>query len=201
MAPPVVDERRLDLGANLGRVAAARMEPAAARRVDRARHVPLEHDPLALRGQVRIRHRDGREQRLRVRHDRPLVQLLGRRQLHELAEIHDGDPVADVADDAEVVGDEDVRQLELVLKILRAGSASATGSRRRAPRPARRRRRASAGARAPARSRSAGAGRPRTRAGSGCSARARARPSRAAPRPAPSAPSCRRASGSSAGRR
>src|SRR5579864_3986772 len=34
---PVVDEGRLDLGADLGRVAAAGVEPAAARRVDRAR--------------------------------------------------------------------------------------------------------------------------------------------------------------------
>ena len=94
------------------------MEAAAARRIDRARDVPLEHDPLALRSQIRIRDRDRREQRLGVRHDRPRVELLGRRELDDLAEVHHGDPVAHVADDSEVVRDEDVGELELVLQVV-----------------------------------------------------------------------------------
>src|SRR6478672_3897107 len=53
MAVAVVDERRLYFLADIGRVAAARMEAAAARRVDRARDVSLEHDPLTLLRQIR----------------------------------------------------------------------------------------------------------------------------------------------------
>ena len=112
----VRDERRLLDRADLRRVAAARVEAAAGRRRDRARHVALEHDALALR--VGIGDRDGREQRLGVRVDRPRVELLGRRELDDLAQVHHGDAVRDVADDAEVVGDEDVGQRELVLQVV-----------------------------------------------------------------------------------
>ena len=116
VAGRVRDQRRLVRRADGGRVAAARMEVAAARRVDRARHVALEHDALALRQRIGDRHR--REQRLGVRMDRPLVELLGRRELDDLAEVHDGDAVGDVAHDAEVVRDEDVGQRELVLQVV-----------------------------------------------------------------------------------
>jgi hypothetical protein len=44
----VIDEWRLDLLTHLGRVSAAWMEAATARWIDRARHVALENDPLAL---------------------------------------------------------------------------------------------------------------------------------------------------------
>src|SRR3954467_1711632 len=44
----VVDKRRLDLLADLRHVAAAGMEAAAGGRIDRARHVALEDDPLSL---------------------------------------------------------------------------------------------------------------------------------------------------------
>ena len=40
---------------------------------------------------------------------------LGRRQLDQLPEIHHCDPVAHVSDDAEVVRDEEIGQLEVVL--------------------------------------------------------------------------------------
>ena len=49
---------------------------------------------------VRVRDRDRAQQRRRVRMDRLGVELLGRRDLHQLAEVHDDDPVRDVADDA-----------------------------------------------------------------------------------------------------
>src|SRR5436190_1465816 len=114
----VVRERRLDLHADLRHVAATRVEAAARRRVDRARDVALEDDPLALVAQVRIRDRHGGEQRLGVRHDRPVVELLCRRELDEFAEVHHRDPVADVAHDAEVVRDEDVREVELSLQVV-----------------------------------------------------------------------------------
>ena len=60
VAVAVIDERRLDLVAHIGRIAAPWMEAAAARRIDRTRDVSLEHDPLALLGQVGVRDRNGR---------------------------------------------------------------------------------------------------------------------------------------------
>ena len=174
------DQRRLVGRADLGRVAAARVEAAAARRVDRARHVALEHDPLALR-RSRIGDRHRREQRLGVRVDRPLVELLGRRELDDLAEVHHRDAVGDVAHDAEVVRDEDVGQRELVLQVVEQVHDL------RLDRDVERRDglvgddQPRVAARARARRRCAAAGRPRTRAGSGCSARARARRRPSAP--------------------
>jgi hypothetical protein len=47
------------------------------------------------------------EQNLRVVMCRSLVQVIRRSHLAQLAEIHDCDPVTDVLDDSEVVGNED----------------------------------------------------------------------------------------------
>jgi hypothetical protein len=116
MPADVRDERRLVGLADLRGVAAARVEVAAARRVDGAGYVALEHDSLALRQRIGNRH--GREQRLRVGVDRAVVKLLGRRKLDDLAEVHDRDAVGDMPDDAEIVGDEDIGQRELVLQVV-----------------------------------------------------------------------------------
>jgi hypothetical protein len=48
---------------------------------------------------------------------RVLVQLRDRRQLDELAQVHHAHPVADVLDDRQVVGNEQVGQLELVAQL------------------------------------------------------------------------------------
>ena len=145
--------------------------------------------------------RHGREQRLRVRVHRRVVDLVARPDLDDLAEVHDGDAVGDVADDREVVRDEEVRQPELRLQLARGGSRPAPGSRRRAPRPARRAPSSSGSARARVRRRSAGAGRRRTRAGSGSRARARDRPCAGAPRRAACPHRVGRGRGSAAARR
>ena len=138
-APPRArHERRLLLRADLLRLPAARPEAAAGRRVRRARHVSLEHDPRALAALGRGLDRHRREERLRVRMHRRVVDLLARPDLDDLAEVHHRDPVGDVADDREVVRDEEVREPELALQLRRAGSRPAPGSRRRARRRARR---------------------------------------------------------------
>ena len=49
--------------------------------------------------------------------ERLLVEVDAVAELHDLAEVHDRDAVTDVAHDGEVVGDEEVRQLELVLQV------------------------------------------------------------------------------------
>ena len=117
MAVPVIHERRLQRPADLGRVPAPGMEAAGCRRCDRAGWIAAKRDTMAcsLTG-VDDGHR--REERLRVRVDGPRLELVRRRQLHDLAEVHHGDPVGDVADDGEVVGDEEVRQPELALEVL-----------------------------------------------------------------------------------
>src|SRR5882762_3780875 len=51
-AVAVVDEQWTFDVTDLRRVPAARMEAAAARRIDRARHLALEHDALAARSVV-----------------------------------------------------------------------------------------------------------------------------------------------------
>ena len=117
VAVAVRRERRLGRAADLGRVAAAGVEPAAGRRVGGAGHVALEHDPLAPR-EVGIRDRHRREQRLRVGMHRRRADVLRRPDLDHLAEVHDGDPVGDLADHREVVGDEHVGRAELVLEVL-----------------------------------------------------------------------------------
>ena len=53
----------------------------------------------------------------RVRVQRPREELRRRRELDDLPEVHDRDPVGDVADHGEVVGDEQVRQAELLLEL------------------------------------------------------------------------------------
>ena len=76
---------------------------------------------LALPLDLRVGDRDRRQQRDRVRMERVVVQVVGRRDLHDLAEVHDRDPVGDVADDRQVVRDEEVRQPELAPAAPRAG--------------------------------------------------------------------------------
>src|SRR4051794_41806288 len=77
-AVPEVRERRAYLAAHLGRVRAARVEAAAARRRDRARHLALEHDLLARRDLLAgVDVGDRREERLGVRVDRSRVEVIG----------------------------------------------------------------------------------------------------------------------------
>src|SRR5450756_999492 len=105
-------------GADLLRPRAARVEDAALGRVRRAGHIALEDDapPGALGGGIGDRHR--REQRLGVRVLRMVIEHRAVRDLDDPAEIHDGHAVGGVLDHRQVVGDEDVRQFELVLKVL-----------------------------------------------------------------------------------
>ena len=111
----VILEHRVDLGADRLRDRAARAEAAARRRVDRARHVAGQDDAVALAAGHGLRVRG--EERNRVRVQRPREELVGRRDLDDAPEVHHGDAVGDVADDGEVVGDEDVGEVELLLQL------------------------------------------------------------------------------------
>jgi len=118
MAVPPVDQGRLLDRADLLRLPAARAKAAAGGRVGRARHVAREDDPLALAALGGILDRDGGEQRLRIGMRRVLVDLLARPDLDDLPEVHHGHAVRDVADDGQVVRDEEVREPEIALERL-----------------------------------------------------------------------------------
>src|SRR5262249_13264359 len=95
------------------REGAAGMEAAPARRIDRTRHIALQHDAFALAGHVR----HGGQQGARIGMAALGIELRGRRNLRNLAEIHHGDTIADVLDHAQVVRDEQEGQREFTLQI------------------------------------------------------------------------------------
>src|SRR5207237_783880 len=97
---------------------AAGVEPAAVGRGSRAGWVAGQHDARASGFDGDIPDRDRREEGDRVGVERVDVELLGQCQLDHLAQVHHGDAVADVADDGEVVGDEEVGEVELLLQLL-----------------------------------------------------------------------------------
>src|SRR5262245_57897300 len=112
----VIDQLRdLHVAQTLDGHGAPGMEAAAGGRIEGRRHVALQDDarPLA----VGIGHRNSGEQRLRVGVERPLVEILAPRRLHDLPKVHDRDAVADVLDDREVVRDEQVGDPVLLLQV------------------------------------------------------------------------------------
>ena len=59
---------------------------------------------------------DGRYERLCIGVQGIGEKVLCRGELHDLAEVHNGDTVGDMFDDREVMGDEQVGQIELLLQ-------------------------------------------------------------------------------------
>ena len=97
-------------------VAAARMEGTAGRRRRSARDLALEDDGFVLRG--RIRPRDRGQQSLRIRMPWTCEEGFGRREFDDATDIHHGEPIGDVLDDAEIVRDEEIADTEILLQIL-----------------------------------------------------------------------------------
>src|SRR5437762_2844250 len=114
-APRLAQERRLLAAAPLHRVRAARVEAAARRRREWARHLARQDDLLPLL--AGMRRQGGREERLRV----GVLRRGGDRRrvadLDDPAEVHHRDRVAHVGDRGEVVGDEEIREAELRLEV------------------------------------------------------------------------------------
>src|SRR5712692_1873247 len=84
---------------------AARMEMAARRRVDRRGHLALDTQHRHL--DLRVRHRRGVAQHLGIGMQRLLEDVRDRPGLDDAAEIHHRHALAEIADDAEIVRDED----------------------------------------------------------------------------------------------
>ena len=91
------------------------MKAAGTGRIDRIRHISGKDDPLAAG--IRIRDWNCGEQSLGVGMQGILEQLFGVAQLDDLSQVHHGDPLAGVLHDQEMVGDEQVGQIEIGLKL------------------------------------------------------------------------------------
>src|SRR5690606_2834031 len=102
----------------VGELRAPGPEPASRRRVDRRGDVPGEQDPLPGALLARVRNRDRGDERLGVRVRGLREQLLGRRELDNPSQVHDRHPAGDVPHHGQVVGHEQVRQVELPLEVL-----------------------------------------------------------------------------------
>ena len=100
MAVGVLGQRRLDLAADVGRARAARVEDAAR---TAGRSGSGGSPPTTIRSRARFSRGSGigiaDSSAVGVRVDRLGVELLGGRELHDLAEVHDRDAVGDVAHD------------------------------------------------------------------------------------------------------
>src|SRR5690625_3406037 len=93
-------------------------EAASGDLVRRARQVTREQHPLPGPFDLRIGHRDRRHQRPRVRVARMAIELVGLTVFDDPAEIHHGHEVGYLADDGEIVGDEEIGQAEAVAQVL-----------------------------------------------------------------------------------
>ena len=114
----VLLELRHGLLALVGGVRAAGVEPAALGRVHGGGNIALQHDALALAADLGVWHRNGGKQGLGVGVERILVELIALGQLHQGAQVHDADAVGDMAHHRQVVGNEQVRQAQLLLHVL-----------------------------------------------------------------------------------
>ena len=115
VAGGVLDELRRLFAAQFDSVGAARVEVAAGRRIRRARDLAFQY--VGLFADLRIGNRHRLQQGRSVRVLGIAEQFLGLGQLDHLADVHDRHAVGDVADDAEVVRDEEVREAELFLEV------------------------------------------------------------------------------------
>jgi len=106
------------LGADRRGSGAAGAEGAAAGQIHGAGHVALKHDTLGLLGLVRVGDGHGGQQRYSVGVQRVAVQFRGGGHLHHLAKIHDRYPVGDVLYNRQIVGDEQVCEAQILLKLL-----------------------------------------------------------------------------------
>ena len=97
----VGSELRHLAAAALDRVGAAGVKAAAGRRIERARHLALQHDAAALG--LRLGHRDRRQQRAAIGVAGRGEQRLRFGGLDDAAEIHHGDAVGDVLHHGEIV--------------------------------------------------------------------------------------------------
>jgi hypothetical protein len=97
---------------------AARSVAAARLRVDHDGRLGRSRLARPSARELGVGLQDGREQRLRVGMAGRVVDRIPAADLDDTARIHDPDPVRDMADDREIMRDEQVGEAELALQIL-----------------------------------------------------------------------------------
>src|SRR6266852_5086512 len=100
------------------RVLAARMEPTAGRRVREVRNRAGDCGQRFRRRILALQRDDRFEETLRVRMKRLGEEVADGSFLHDLAGVHDGDPVTQLRDDCEIVRDVQNRRLNSLAKVL-----------------------------------------------------------------------------------
>uniref|UniRef100_A0A6J7MXT6 Unannotated protein n=1 Tax=freshwater metagenome TaxID=449393 RepID=A0A6J7MXT6_9ZZZZ len=115
---PAVHQCRFLDGTAILRPRAAGAKATARRGVERARHLTVDREPSARPLETGVRDRHCREQRPGVRVRRCTIDVLGRADLDNLSEVHHRHPVRDVANDGQVVGDEEVREPQPALQFV-----------------------------------------------------------------------------------
>ena len=101
----------------LGSVFAAACETTARSAVDGASHLAFQRKHFFAALQLRIGDRDGRKKSFRVRMLRISVKLVTGSQLHDMSHIHNADTVGNMFYHGKVMGDEEVGQTQLFLKL------------------------------------------------------------------------------------
>ncbi|KAG1309702.1 hypothetical protein G6F62_014768 [Rhizopus arrhizus] len=109
----LAQQRPFRLAARHG-VWATRVERATSGRVQGRRQFALDRLVVAP---PRRQRRQFFQQRLRVGMVGALEHGIGGRKLHHAAQIHDGHAVRDVADHAQVMAEEEIRQVQLVAQL------------------------------------------------------------------------------------
>ena len=106
--PAAARSSGIDLAARLDRDRAARMEPAAGRKLDRVGRLAAQDLNRGPMPRVPARH--DREQRLRVRMPRTLDDLASGSFLDDAAEVHHADAIGEARGRREVVSDHEHRE-------------------------------------------------------------------------------------------
>src|SRR5713226_4631095 len=91
------------------------MQMAAGWRPKGARYLAAQSEALPL--YFGIRNRDRRQQRFSIGVQRRGIKLAGRRGLDDPPEIHDGHALADMLDDRQIVGNEQISEPEFLLQV------------------------------------------------------------------------------------
>src|SRR5215467_2561617 len=94
------------------------MEHTSSWRIQRAGHLSREEYPLSLRVYYRVGYGYCGQERLGIWVERVRIDLIPLRDLDDVAQVHHRHPIADVPYHRQIVGDEQVRQVELLLELL-----------------------------------------------------------------------------------
>ena len=95
---------------------AARVKTAARRRVNWAGNIAFQDRPFAQPGSFGVWHRNGRKQGFSVGMLGIFVKFVFGPDFNDFSQVHHGYPVADMANHAQIMGDEQIGQPKFILK-------------------------------------------------------------------------------------